>query len=39
MPPGLWNLTHAMEGENGFTVDQEAWRKRRERDEKEKEQC
>ena len=37
MPPGLWNLTHNMEGKNGLPVDLEAWRERRERDKKEKE--
>ena len=29
MPPGLWNLAHNMEGENGLPVDLEARRKRR----------
>jgi len=37
MPPGLWNLTHNMEGENGLPVDLEARRECRERDKKEKE--
>ena len=38
MPPGLGNLTHNMEGENGLPVDPEARRERREQDEKANEQ-